>query len=73
MKNEKQLMQLVSGHPNVINLIEAREDKMNYYLIMEHCKGKELMDKIVERKGQFSEKVWLNFVKFWMYGLGNTL
>eukprot|EP01138_Halocafeteria_seosinensis_P011538 gb/GECG01011786.1/.p1 GENE.gb/GECG01011786.1/~~gb/GECG01011786.1/.p1 ORF type:complete len:496 (+),score=75.49 gb/GECG01011786.1/:1-1488(+) len=57
MKNEKQLMELVSGHPNVLNLIEAREDKMNYYLIMEHCKGKELMDKIVEKKGNFSEQV----------------
>lgn len=57
MKTESFLMEKASGHPNVVNLKESREDRMHYYLIMEHCKGKELMDKLIERKGSFSEQV----------------
>ena len=41
-------------HPNIVKIFEYYEDKQNYYIVTEICRGGELFDEIVER-GKFSE------------------
>ena len=41
-------------HPNIVKIFEYYEDKQNYYIVTEICRGGELFDEIVE-KGKFSE------------------
>ena len=42
-------------HPNIMQIYEVFEDKANYYIVSEHCKGGELFEAI-SQKGSFSEK-----------------
>ena len=42
------------SHPNIMHIYEFYEDKANYYIISELCKGGELFDMITE-KGCFNE------------------
>ena len=42
-------------HPNIMEIYEFYDDKANFYIVSELCKGGELFDKITE-KGTFSEK-----------------
>ena len=37
-------------HPNIIKLFETFEDSRNVYLVMEHCEGGELFDRITKVK-----------------------
>lgn len=55
VKREIQIMYHLSGHPNVVKLRKAFEDKANIHLVMELCSGGELFDRIAER-GHYSEK-----------------
>jgi calcium-dependent protein kinase len=48
-------MDHLSGHPNVVTLVDAFEDKRNVHIVMELCTGGELFDRIVAR-GHYSEK-----------------
>ena len=41
-------------HPNIMEIYEFYEDKANFYIVSELCKGGELFDKITE-KGAFKE------------------
>ena len=41
-------------HPNIMHIYEFYEDKANYYIVSELCKGGELFDMITE-KGAFNE------------------
>ena len=41
-------------HPNIMEIYEFYEDKANFYIVSELCKGGELFDKITE-KGCFKE------------------
>lgn len=41
-------------HPNIMDIYEFYEDKANFYIVSELCKGGELFDKITE-KGVFTE------------------
>ena len=41
-------------HPNIMHIYEFYEDKANYYIVSELCKGGELFDMITE-KGAFKE------------------
>ena len=41
-------------HPNIMHIYEFYEDKANYYIVSELCKGGELFDMITE-KGSFNE------------------
>ena len=41
-------------HPNIMEIYEFYEDKANFYIVSELCKGGELFDKITE-KGFFKE------------------
>lgn len=55
VKQEVAIMDHLSGHPNVVKLIDAFEDKRNCHIVMEICTGGELFDRIVAR-GHYSEK-----------------
>lgn len=41
-------------HPNIMKIYEVFEDKVNYFLVIELCRGSELFDTIQE-KTRFSE------------------
>ena len=48
-------MHHLAGHPNVVKLRGAYEDKQHVHLIMELCSGGELFDRIVAR-GHYTER-----------------
>jgi calcium-dependent protein kinase len=37
-------------HPNILRFYEFFEDKLNYYIITEYCKGGELFEFILENR-----------------------
>lgn len=59
VKNEilvmMRIVDMVSPHPNVIHLIDVYEDADAVHLILEHCRGGELFDRIVEKE-RYSER-----------------
>ncbi|CAN1799788.1 Calcium-dependent protein kinase 9 [Linum perenne] len=55
MKREIQIMQHLSGQPNIVEFKGAYEDKQSVHLVMELCSGGELFDQIIA-KGSYSEK-----------------
>lgn len=58
---EVEIMQHLSGHPNVVTLKSVFEDSENFHLVMELCKGGRLLDHMKE--GRFSEHRAANLVK----------
>ena len=56
VRREVQIMHLLTGHPNIVELKGAYEDKSSVHLVMELCAGGELFDRIIA-KGKFSERV----------------
>ncbi|CAG9324608.1 unnamed protein product [Blepharisma stoltei] len=52
--NEVNIMKTLD-HPNILRIFEYFEDKSNYYLVMEYCKGGDLFDKVVSLT-KFTEK-----------------
>merc|ERR1719510_1793573 len=46
MRHEVRLMRAALEHPNIIHVVEVFEDISNLYIIMEHCSGGELFDRI---------------------------
>lgn len=61
MVNEIKILKLVD-HPNIIKLYEVYEDERYIYLVMEYCRGGELIERIVE-KSTFSEQEAANLMK----------
>lgn len=55
MKREIQIMQHLSGQPNIVEFKGAYEDKNSVHLVMELCAGGELFDRIIA-KGHYSER-----------------
>lgn len=55
MRREIQIMQHLSGQPNIVEFKGAYEDKNSVHLVMELCAGGELFDRILA-KGSYSEK-----------------
>ncbi|OIT03812.1 PREDICTED: calcium-dependent protein kinase-like [Nicotiana attenuata] len=55
IKREIQIMQHLSGQPNIVEFKGAYEDKYSVHLVMELCAGGELFDRIIAR-GYYSEK-----------------
>ncbi|KAL3519470.1 hypothetical protein ACH5RR_017619 [Cinchona calisaya] len=55
MKREIQIMQHLSGQPNIVEFKGAYEDRQSVHIVMELCAGGELFDRIVSR-GHYSEK-----------------
>ncbi|KAJ7950013.1 putative Calcium-dependent protein kinase [Quillaja saponaria] len=55
MKREVQIMQHLSGQPNIVEFKVAYEDKLSVHLVMELCEGGELFDRIIA-KGHYTER-----------------
>ena len=56
IRREVQVLNLVSDHPHVAELIEVFEDAKAIHLVLELCKGGELFDRVVS-KGTFTERM----------------
>ena len=54
MFREVEILKTVD-HPNLPRIFEFFEDEMNYYIVLEFCKGGDLFDRIMEAKA-FNEK-----------------
>ncbi|KAH6768013.1 calmodulin-domain protein kinase 9 [Perilla frutescens var. frutescens] len=55
MRREIQIMQHLSGQPNIVEFKGAYEDKHSVHLVMELCAGGELFDRIIA-KGHYTER-----------------
>ncbi|XP_030453667.1 calcium-dependent protein kinase 2-like [Syzygium oleosum] len=55
MRREIQIMQHLSGQPNIVEFKGAYEDRQSVHLVMELCAGGELFDRIIA-KGHYSER-----------------
>ncbi|XP_008812230.2 serine/threonine-protein kinase PEPKR2-like isoform X2 [Phoenix dactylifera] len=59
---EVEIMQHLSGHPNVVNLKAVFEDSDCFHLVMELCSGGRLLDQMA-RVGRYSEQMAANMLK----------
>ncbi|GAB2267124.1 cyclin-dependent serine/threonine protein kinase [Dionaea muscipula] len=55
VRREVKILCALTGHPNLVQFYDAYEDDDNVYIVMELCKGGELLDRILSRGGKFSE------------------
>ncbi|KAL5557807.1 hypothetical protein UlMin_034018 [Ulmus minor] len=55
VRREIQILQHLTGQPNIVEFKGAYEDKQNLNLVMELCSGGELFDRIIA-KGSYSER-----------------
>jgi calcium-dependent protein kinase len=55
IKREIQILQHLSGQPNIVEFKGAYEDRFSVHLVMELCAGGELFDKIIAQ-GHYSER-----------------
>lgn len=55
VKREIQIMQHLSGQPNIVEIRGAYEDRYSVHLVMELCAGLELFDRIIAQ-GKYSER-----------------
>ncbi|PKA64033.1 Calcium-dependent protein kinase 1 [Apostasia shenzhenica] len=55
VRREIQILHHMSGHPNVISIVDAYEDAVAVHVVMELCAGGELFDRIIN-KGHYTEK-----------------
>lgn len=55
IKREVQIMQHLSGQPNIVEFRGAYEDRQSVHVVMELCAGGELFDRIIA-KGHYSER-----------------
>ncbi|KAF4360916.1 hypothetical protein G4B88_000547 [Cannabis sativa] len=55
VRREVNILQHLTGQPNIVEFKGAYEDKHNLYLVMELCSGGELFDRITA-KGSYSER-----------------
>eukprot|EP00250_Pteridium_aquilinum_P009883 c19000_g1_i1 orf=262-1809(+) len=57
VKREVKIMKSLSGHKNVVKFYDAFEDKNFVYIVMELCRGGELLNRIISKKGsQYTER-----------------
>ncbi|KAM7259383.1 hypothetical protein ACFE04_015124 [Oxalis oulophora] len=55
VRREVKMLQALTGHKNLVQFYDAYEDDNNVYIVMELCKGGELLDWILSRGGKYSE------------------
>ena len=65
--NEINILKLLD-HPNIVKLYATFEDKENYYLVFEICRGGELFDTII-KMGHFTENQAKNLFRSMMKSL----
>ncbi|XP_062166332.1 CDPK-related kinase 7 [Alnus glutinosa] len=56
VRREVKILRALTGHKNLVQFYDAYEDDDNVYVVMELCKGGELLDKILSRGGKYSEE-----------------
>lgn len=49
-QREVQILRMCQGHPNIVKLVDVQKDELHTYIIMEHVRGGELLDRIREKK-----------------------
>ena len=49
LRREGKLLQLIR-HPNIVKLLDIMETENSYYLVMEYCKGGDLMEYICQKQ-----------------------
>ncbi|XP_042433737.1 CDPK-related kinase 3-like isoform X2 [Zingiber officinale] len=62
VRREVKILKALSGHKNLVKFYEACEDTLNVYIVMELCKGGELLDRILSRGGRYTEEDAKNFL-----------
>ncbi|KAH0924657.1 hypothetical protein HID58_016913 [Brassica napus] len=55
VSREVKILRALTGHKNLVQFYDSFEDDENVYIVMELCKGGELLDKILQRGGKYSE------------------
>ncbi|KAJ1297007.1 hypothetical protein BS78_01G345500 [Paspalum vaginatum] len=56
VRREVRILSSLTGHNNLVQFYDAFEDDENVYVVMELCKGGELLDRILARGGKYSEE-----------------
>ncbi|XP_020086107.1 CDPK-related kinase 1-like [Ananas comosus] len=56
VRREVRILSSLTGHQNLVRFYDAYEDEENVYVVMELCKGGELLDRILSRGGKYSEE-----------------
>ncbi|KAL5745382.1 hypothetical protein ACOSP7_026528 [Xanthoceras sorbifolium] len=56
VRREVKILRALTGHKSLVQFYEAYEDDDNVYVVMELCKGGELLDRILSRGGKYSEE-----------------
>ncbi|KAJ8770408.1 hypothetical protein K2173_015022 [Erythroxylum novogranatense] len=56
VRREVKILRALTGHKNLVQFYDAYEDDENVYILMELCKGGELLDRILSRGGKYSEE-----------------
>ncbi|CAH9079296.1 unnamed protein product [Cuscuta epithymum] len=56
VRREVNILRALTGHTNLVHFYDAYEDESNVYVVMELCKGGELLDRILSRGGKYSEE-----------------
>ncbi|KAF5938098.1 hypothetical protein HYC85_025604 [Camellia sinensis] len=56
VRREVKILQALTGHRNLVQCYDCCEDDENVYVVMELCKGGELLDRILSRGGKYSEE-----------------
>ncbi|CAO2830838.1 unnamed protein product [Amaranthus hypochondriacus] len=55
VRREVKILKGLAGHENLIKIYDAYEDSDNVYIVMELCRGGELLDRILSRGGKYTE------------------
>ncbi|KDP27484.1 hypothetical protein JCGZ_20019 [Jatropha curcas] len=56
VRREVKILRALTGHKNLVQFYDSHEDDDNVYIVMELCKGGELLDRILSRGGKYSEE-----------------
>ncbi|CAD5182490.1 unnamed protein product [Musa acuminata subsp. malaccensis] len=56
VRREVRILRSLTGHKNLVQFYDAYEDEDNVYIVMELCKGGELLERILSRGGKYSEE-----------------
>ncbi|KAK1360442.1 hypothetical protein POM88_044916 [Heracleum sosnowskyi] len=56
VRREVKILRALTGHKNLVQFYDAYGDEDNVYVVMELCKGGELLDRILSRGGEYSEE-----------------
>lgn len=56
VRREVRILSGLTGHNNLVQFYDAYEDDETVYIVMELCRGGELLDRILSRGGKYSEE-----------------